>query len=50
MNLASITIGGLGTTNETIGIVGIGKVEEYVTGICTLWVVWFWGKREVDEG
>ena len=37
-------MGGLGKT-----IVCITKVGEYVTGMCTLWVFWFWGKREVDE-
>ena len=50
MNLEAIAIGGLGKTIVCIGIVGITKVGEYVTGICTLCVVWFWGKREVGEG
>ena len=45
-----MTIGGLGKTIVCIGIVGITKVEEDVTGICTLWLYWIWGKQEVDEG
>ena len=48
--LVAITIGGLGKTIECIGIVGITKVGEYVIGMYTLWVFWFWGKKEVDEG
>ena len=50
MNLEAMNIGGLGITTKCIGTLGITQVEEYVTCICTLWVVSFWGKKEVDEG
>ena len=50
VNLATITIRGLGKITVCTRTKGVTKVEEYVTGICTKWVFWIWGKQEVDEG
>ena len=40
MNILAISIGGLGKNIVCIGNVGITKVGEYVTGMCTLWLFW----------